>query len=112
MCVCVYRPAVDVVHKGVDDVSEHKGPGSTQAILNLTQQQVHKQVIYHEDAVPLVGIGGLGCALTNRGQNLLYGHLAQRIRHVFNTVSGLDEYKIDARIFYVQVLYTVQSPLE
>lgn len=64
-CVWVYRPAVDVVYKGIDDISEHKGPRSTQAILNLGEQQVDKQVIHHEDAVPLVGVGGLGCALAN-----------------------------------------------
>lgn len=43
-CVCIWvqRPAVDMVDECVDDVSEDKGPGSSQAVLHLSEQQVDK----------------------------------------------------------------------
>lgn len=66
ICICVHQPAVDVVNERVDDVSEDEGPGSSQAVLHLFEQQVDKQVIHEEDAVTLVAVGRLRCSFTHR----------------------------------------------
>ena len=36
-CVCMRKPAVDVMYECVDDVSEDEGPGSTQTVLQLSE---------------------------------------------------------------------------
>lgn len=76
MCsVCTNSPAVDVVYECVDDVSEDEGPGSSQTVLHLSEQQVDKQVIHEEDTMALVSVGGLGCSFTHRQQNPLNRNL-------------------------------------
>lgn len=75
VCMCVHIPAVDVVNECVDDVSEDEGPGSSQAVLHLSEQQVDKQVIHEEDAMAFVAVGRLSCFFTNCQQNSLDGNL-------------------------------------
>lgn len=76
--ICTHQPAVDVVNECVDDVSEDEGPGSSQAVLHLSEQQVDKQVIHEEDAMAFVAVGRLRCSLTHRQQNPLDGNLQHR----------------------------------
>lgn len=75
--------AVDVVNERVNDVSEDKGPSSSQAVLHLHQQQVHKQVVHEEDAMAFVAVGGF-CHSFAHGQknpldrDLWHGRQASR----------------------------------
>lgn len=71
----VHLPAVDVVNERVNDVSEDKGPGSSQAVLHLRQQQADKQVVHEEDAMAFVAVGGLCHSFTHGQQNPLDGDL-------------------------------------
>lgn len=95
-CTSVHQPAVDMVNECVDDVSEDEGPGSSQAVLHLSEQQVDKQVIHEEDAMAFVAVGRLGCSFTHRQQNPLDRDLQRKerdddqdniIRHRGNTNS-------------------------
>lgn len=70
--------AVEVVKERVDDVSEDEGPGSSQAVLHLRQQQRHKQVVGEQDAMALVAVGGLRCSLAHGQQDPLDGDLGER----------------------------------
>lgn len=63
--------AVDVVNECVNDVSEDEGPGSSQAVLHLNEQQVNKQVIHQEDAMAFIAVGGFCCSITHSQQDLL-----------------------------------------
>lgn len=74
----LHQPAVEMVNECVDDVPQDKGPGSSQAVLHLPQQQVDKQVVHEEDAVALVAVGGVGCPLAHSQQDLLDGDLQQQ----------------------------------
>lgn len=76
--MCVHRPAVDVVNEGVDDVSEDEGPGSSQAVLHLFEQQVDKQVVHEEDAMALIAVGCLCFSFTHRQQNPLDRNLRHK----------------------------------
>ena len=78
LCICVHRPAVDVVNECVDDVSEDEGPGSSQAVLHLSEQQVDKQVIHEEDAMAFVAVGRLCRSFTHRQQNPLDRNLRHK----------------------------------
>lgn len=79
---CVHQPAVDVVYDGVDDVSEDERPGSSQAVLHLSEQQVDKQVIHEQDAMALVAVGRLCCPLTNSQQNPVDRNLQRKNQNV------------------------------
>lgn len=79
-CTSVHQPAVDMVYECVDDVSEDEGPGSSQAVLHLSEQQVDKQVIHEEDAMAFVAVGRLGCSFTHRQQNPLDRDLQRKER--------------------------------
>lgn len=74
----VHRPAVDVVNEGVDDVSEDEGPGSSQTVLHLPEQQADEQVVHEEDAVTFVAVDRLRRFFTHGQQNLLDGNLKSR----------------------------------
>ena len=75
---CLLPPAVDVVYERVGDVAQHEGPGSAQAVADLPEQQADEQVVHQQDAVALVGVGGLRRPLTHRQQDTLDGDLQQR----------------------------------
>lgn len=75
MSVGVHSPAVDVVNERVDDVSEDEGPGSSQTVLHLPEQQADKQMVHEEDAVALVAVARLCCFFTHCQQDLLDGNL-------------------------------------
>lgn len=64
-----------MVEESVDDVSEDEGPGSSQTILHLPEEQADKQMVHEEDAVALVAVGRLCCAFAHRQQDLLDGNL-------------------------------------
>lgn len=64
-----------MVYECVDDVPEDEGPGSTQTVFHLSEQQVDKQVIHEEDTMTLVAVGRLGCSFTHRQQNPLNRNL-------------------------------------
>lgn len=68
---CLHPPAVDMVNECVDDVSEDEGPGSAQAVLHLSEQQVDKEVINKEYAMAFVAVGRLCYSFTHRQQNPL-----------------------------------------
>ena len=57
----VNLPAVDIVNDSVDNVSEGKSPGSSQAVLHLFEQQVDEQVVHEEDAMALIAVSCLCC---------------------------------------------------
>lgn len=61
----MHQPAVEMVNECVDDVPENKGPGSSEAVLHLPEQQVDKQVIHEEDAMALIAVGRLCRSFTN-----------------------------------------------
>lgn len=67
----MYLLAVDVVNKCINYVSQDKGPGSSQAILHLYEQQVNKQVIHQEDAMAFVAVGGFCRSITHSQQDPL-----------------------------------------
>lgn len=67
-----------MVDECVDDVSEDKGPGSSQAVLHLSEQQVDKQVIHEQDAMVFVAVGRLCCSFTHREQDLLDRNLQHK----------------------------------
>lgn len=67
-----------MVNECVDDVPQDEGPGSSQAILHLPQQQVDKQVVHEEDAVALVAVGGVGRPLAHSQEDPLDGDLQQQ----------------------------------
>lgn len=60
-----------MVYDCVDDVSEDKRPGSSQAVLHLSEQQRDKQVIHEQNAVAFIAVGRLLCPFTHRQQNSL-----------------------------------------
>ncbi len=64
-----------MVNECIDDVTQHKRPGSAQSVLHLSEQQADKQVVHHQYAVPLVAVGGLSSLLTDCYENPLNGHL-------------------------------------
>lgn len=72
---CLHPPAIDMVNECVDDVSEDEGPGSAQAVLHLSDQQVDKEVIHKEYAMAFVAVGRLCYSFTHRQQNPLDGDL-------------------------------------
>ncbi len=74
----MHQPAVDVVNECVDDVSEDEGPGSSQTVLHLSEQQVDKQVIHEEDSMAFVAVGRLCCFFTHCQQNPLDRNLQHR----------------------------------
>lgn len=87
-CVCVCARAhqpVDVMNECVDDVSEYEGPGSSQAVLHLSEQQVDKQVIHEQDAMPLVAVGRLCGSFTHRQQDPLDRDLQHKKRTTYGT---------------------------
>lgn len=91
--MCVSRPAVDVVNKCIDDVTQHKCPGSAQPVLHLPEQQADKKVVHHQYAVPLVGVGGLSSLLTDCYENPLNGHLEQTEQtQTYTVAQGKYEY--------------------
>lgn len=63
--------AVDLVNECVNDVSQDEGPGSSQAVLHLYEQQVNKQVIHQEDAMAFVAVGGFCRSITHSQQDPL-----------------------------------------
>ena len=83
----MHPPTVDVVNECVDDVSEDEGPGSSQAVLHLSEQQVDKQVVHEEDAMALVAVGRLCCPFTHRQQNLLDGNLQHKYRTTMRKIT-------------------------
>lgn len=82
MCVClfVHQPAIKMVNECVDNVPQDEGPGSSQAVLHLSEKKVDKQVVHEEDAVALVSVGCFGHPLAHSQQDPLDGNLKQRPR--------------------------------
>lgn len=78
MCLCAHQPAVEMVNECVDDVPQDEGPGSSQAVLHLPEQQVDKQVVHEEDAVALVAVGRVGRPLAHSQEDPLDGDLQQQ----------------------------------
>lgn len=79
----MHQPAVDVVYDCVDDVSEDKCPGSSQAVLHLSEQQVDKQVIHEQNTMTFIAVGRLFCPFTHRQQNLLDRNLQCKNRRYY-----------------------------
>lgn len=76
--LCAAGPAVQMVNECVDDVPEDEGPGSSEAVLHLHEQQVDEQVIHEQDAMTFIAVGRLRCSFTHRQQNPLDGNLQHK----------------------------------
>lgn len=91
----MHQPAVNMVNERVDYISENKGPGSTQTVLHLSEQQADEQMVHEEDAVPFVAVGRLRCSFAHGQQNPLDRNLQTDVTllHIEQKTEHCDYYQ-------------------
>lgn len=101
----MHRPAVNMVNERVDYISENKGPGSTQTVLHLPEQQADEQMVHEEDAVPFVAVGRLCCSFTHGQQNPLDRNLQTDVTllHIEQKTEHCDYYQNKKKFDWVTI---------